>query len=63
MRTNIDIDDKLINEAIKLSSEKNKKGVVNLALIEFIKLQKRQKFKELFGRVKWEGDLKQMRST
>jgi Arc/MetJ family transcription regulator len=54
MRTNIDIDDKLIEEAMKLSSEKNKKGMVNLALTEFIKLQKRQKFKELFGKVKWE---------
>jgi Arc/MetJ family transcription regulator len=62
MRTNIDIDDKLIEEAMKLSSEKNKKGMVNLALTEFIKLQKRQKFKELFGKVKWEGNLKDMRS-
>ena len=62
MRTNIDIDDKLITEALKLSSIKNKKAVVNLALTEFIKLQKRQKFKELFGKVKWEGDLNQMRS-
>ena len=62
MRTNIDIDDKLITEALKLSSIKNKKAVVNLALTEFIKLQKRQKFKELFGKVKWEGDLNEMRS-
>ncbi len=63
MRTNIDIDDKLIAEAIKLSPIKNKKGLVNLALTEFIKLQKRQKFKELFGKVKWEGNLDEMRSV
>lgn len=63
MRTNIDIDDKLMKEAMMLSTEKNKKGMVNLALTEFIKLQKRQKFKELFGKVKWEGDLKEMRSS
>ena len=62
MRTNIDIDDNLLQEAMKFSGIKSKKNIVNHALEEFIKLQKRQKMKSLFGKVKWEGNLDEMRS-
>ncbi len=62
MRTNIDIDDQLLKEAMKYSGAKSKKNIVNHALEEYIKLQKRQKMKTLFGKVKWEGNLDEMRS-
>ena len=61
MRTNIDIDDKLLKEAMKISKVKSKKDLVNHALEELIRLNKRKKMLSLFGKVKWEGNLDEMR--
>lgn len=61
MRTNIDIDDKLMEEAMKISKVKSKKDLVNHALEELIRLDKRKKMLSLFGKVKWEGNLDEMR--
>lgn len=62
MRTNIDIDDKLMEEAQKWTDLKSKKDIVQEALVEFIKLQKRQAMKNLQGKVEWIGDLDKMRT-
>ena len=62
MRTNIDIDDALMEEAIKWSHLKSKKDIVHEALVEFIKFQKRQAMKNLQGKVEWIGDLDKMRT-
>ena len=61
MRTNIDIDDKLMEEAMKISKLKSKKELVNHALEELIRLNKRKKMLSLFGKVKWEGNLDEMK--
>jgi Arc/MetJ family transcription regulator len=63
MRTNIDIDDKLMKEAMKISKLKSKKELVNHALEELIRLNKRKKMLSLFGKVKWEGNLDEMRKA
>ncbi len=57
MRTNIEIDDKLIKDALKLSGLKSKKEIVNTALSEYVKFMKRQAIKNLQGKVEWIGDL------
>ena len=62
MRTNIDIDDKLMKEAMKWSGLKSKKEIVNNALTELIKFKKRQTMKTLQGKVEWIGDLDKMRT-
>lgn len=62
MRTNIEIDDKLLEEAIKWTGLKSKKETVNHALEELIKLEKRKKLLSLRGKVKWEGNLDEMRT-
>lgn len=62
MRTNIDIDDKLMEEAQKWTDLKSKKDIVQEALVEFIKFQKRQAMKNLQGKVEWIGDLNKMRT-
>jgi Arc/MetJ family transcription regulator len=62
MRTNIEIDDKLMKDAMKISKSKSKKEVVNHALEELIRLDKRRKMQSLFGKVKWEGNLDEMRA-
>jgi len=62
MRTNIDIDDKLMDEAIKLTGSKSKKELVNYALEEVIKSEKIKQLRALRGKVKWEGNLDEMRT-
>jgi Arc/MetJ family transcription regulator len=61
-RTNIEIDVDLIKEAMQLTELKTIKDVVHHSLRELIKLEKRKKLLKLKGKVKWEGDLNDMRS-
>jgi Arc/MetJ family transcription regulator len=61
MRTNIDIDDKLMSKALKYSKLKTKKEIINEALNEYVKYQMRLKLLSLKGKVKWVGDLDKMR--
>jgi len=62
MRTNIEIDDTLMRDAMKWTGLKSKKEIVNKAIIELIKMQKRQAMKNLQGKVEWIGDLDKMRT-
>ena len=61
MRTNIVINDQLMNEALKLTELKTKRAVVEEALKLLIKLKKQQRIKSLRGKLKWEGNLNAMR--
>jgi Arc/MetJ family transcription regulator len=61
MRTNIDVDDKLMTSAMAITDIKTKKGVVEYALKEMIDLHKRRSLLGLKGKVKWTGDLDEMR--
>ena len=63
MRTNIDLDDNLVKEAMELTSIKTKKEVVSLALKELISMYKRKSLLHYRGKFKWEGDLDVMRKT
>lgn len=60
MRTNIVIDDALMREAIKVSSLKTKRAIVDAALRDHIRLQRQREFRKLRG-IGWEGDLDAMR--
>ena len=51
MRTNIVIDDKLLQEAFSVSSAKTKKDLVHEALRTLIRLRKRKDLTELAGRI------------
>ncbi len=63
MRTNIVIDDELINEALKLTDIKTKREVVELGLKALIKLKKQETIKQFKGKLKWQGDLDGMRTN
>jgi len=63
MRTNIEIDDNLIKKAQRLSKVKSKKDVVNLALEELVNSLKRKEMLFLRGKVKWDGNLSDMRQS
>jgi Arc/MetJ family transcription regulator len=63
VHTNIDLDEKLINEAFKYTEVKTKKELVHLALQEFIETHQRKNLAELKGEIAFfEGyDHKSMR--
>lgn len=62
MRTNIDLDDTLMQQALKLSSISIKKEVIHEALKNYVAWMKKKQLVELRGIVKWDGNLKEMRS-
>ncbi|MGZ8408364.1 MAG: type II toxin-antitoxin system VapB family antitoxin [Hyphomicrobium sp.] len=61
MRTNIEIDDELIHNAMEISGLKTKKAAVEEGLRLLIKLKRQEEVKALFGQVRWEGNLEQSR--
>ena len=65
MRTNVVLDDDLVNEAIRLSGIKTKKEVISIALQEFVTARKRRNLLELEGRIKFmdDYDYKAMRES
>ena len=62
MRTNVYVDEELIQECRDLTQLKTKKEIIASALKEFIKLCKRRKMLELEGKIQWEGNLDEMRA-
>ena len=62
-RTNVELNDKILKDALKLTHIKTKKDVVNYALAELVKKMRRKKMLELEGKVKWEGNLNEMRAS
>ena len=63
MRTNIDLNDVLIEQALRLSNAKTKKEVVEQALEDFVRMLQRKQLLELRGKVSWDGDLEAMRQV
>lgn len=61
LRTNIELDAELVNEAMKLTQMKTKKELVNYALKELVRKVKRKNLLSFEGKVRWEGNLDEMR--
>ncbi|MGD9511692.1 MAG: type II toxin-antitoxin system VapB family antitoxin [Geminicoccaceae bacterium] len=57
MRTNIDLDDDLLEEARRLSGLRTKKAVVDKALATFIRCAREREALAMFGKLEWVGDL------
>ncbi|WP_374563369.1 type II toxin-antitoxin system VapB family antitoxin [Nitrosomonas sp.] len=62
MRTNIVIDDQLMNEVIKLTGAKTKKEAVELGLLTLIRIKKQEKIRQYRGKLDWDGNLDDMRT-
>lgn len=61
MQISIVIDDQLMDQAIRLSGLKTKKAVIKQALKIYVQLLQQAALRELRGKLRWEGDLDQMR--
>lgn len=53
MRTNIEIDDHLMEEAFSLTNVRTKKELIHLALRELIKAKKKKDLVELSGKIQF----------
>ena len=55
MRTNIEIDDKLMRQAMKATGAPTKKAAVEASMRLAVRLKAQEGIKELFGKVVWRG--------
>jgi len=63
MRTNIEIDDNLIQEALRVSGLKTKRAVVEAGLRMLVRLKRQEDILSLVGKVHWEGNLDESRQS
>ena len=61
MRTSIEIEDRLISDALQATGRITKKEAVELGLKTLIKLKKQEGIKRFRGKLEWSGDLDDMR--
>jgi Arc/MetJ family transcription regulator len=61
VRTNVVIDDNLMESALKASGIKTKKGVMEEGLKLLVQMKGQEKIKGFRGKLKWTGNLEEMR--
>jgi len=63
VRTNILLDDQLVNRAKRLTGLKTKRAVVDEALRTLVRLKEQERIRSLRGQLHWEGDLDELRRS
>ena len=61
MRTNIDIDDRLMRQAMRCSGARTKKAAVEAGLRLLAETHAQGSIRRLRGKIRWSGDLEQSR--
>jgi Arc/MetJ family transcription regulator len=62
MRTNIEIDDKLMADTLRVTGVKTKREAVELGLRTLLRLRQQEEIRRFRGKLAWEGDLNAMRT-
>jgi len=62
MRTNVVIEDRLMEDALKLSGFRTKKEAIEAGLKLLVKFNRQEKIRDFRGRLKWIGNLEKMRT-
>ena len=62
MRTNIEIDDKLMKDALRYTGAKTKREAVELGLRTVVQLARQVEVRKMKGKLPWDGDLDAMRN-
>ena len=62
MRTNIEIDDKLMQETLRLTGLKTKREAVEAGLRTLLRLRQQEEIRRYRGKLDWQGDLNAMRT-
>ena len=63
MRTNIEIDDGLIDQVLKETGLPTKRAAVEAGLKLILQMQRQKRILDLAGKVHWDGDLDEMRQS
>ncbi len=63
VRTNIEIDDDLMREAMRVTGERTKRAVVERVLRLLVQTRGQLRIRRLRGKVTWRGDLDDSRRT
>ena len=61
MRTNVVIDDDLMESALMVSGLKTKKAAIEEGLKLLVQVKSQKKIKQFRGKLKWSGNLNEMR--
>ena len=61
MRTNIVIDDKLMQDTLRATGLKTKREAVELGLRTLLRLRQQEQIKRFRGKLDWQGDLDALR--
>ena len=61
MRTTLNVDDEALASAMEAAPGKTKTDVINEALREFARRRRLQEFLRFEGKMRWEGDLNELR--
>lgn len=61
MRTNVVIDDRLMERAMRASGSRTKRAAVESGLRLLVQVKSQEKLRALKGRIAWEGNLEEMR--
>ena len=62
-RTNVVLDDELVEECQKLTGIKTRRALIDYALHELLRHRRQRRLLELKGSIKWEGDLDTWRES
>jgi Arc/MetJ family transcription regulator len=62
MRTNIEIDEQIMQAALRASGARTKREAVELGLRALIRLHAQGKARQLRGKIDWDGDLDAQRT-
>lgn len=61
MRANIEIDDRLMSRALRVSGCRTKRAAIEAGLRLLVQFHSQKKFCTLKGKITWKGDLDEMR--
>jgi Arc/MetJ family transcription regulator len=60
-RTNIVVDENLVQTALKATGLKTRRALIDFALRDLLRRESQKRILELRGQINWEGDLKATR--
>jgi len=61
MRTNIEIDDRLMRKAMRISGRRTKRATVEAGLRLLVQIKEQTGIRRLRGKIRWEGNLEESR--
>ncbi len=60
-RTNVELDENLVNDCVKLTGIKTRKALIDHALRELLRHERQLELLKLKGNISWEGNLDEWR--